>query len=171
MADDHWLAIWRISAPLEQVYVVIRNSLCWPDWWPGVQQGRAGGSRGCRWHQQCPALRLERDVYRMVFEVRTTRIENLEVIKGTAEGDLEGIGRWHFARQGALSVVRYELHVRSTRWWMNLIAPFARSLFIRNHTRIMAQGAEGLARRLGATLVSQESIDLMADTVPSRGAV
>ncbi len=107
----------------------------------------------------------------MVFEVRTTRIENLEVIKGTAEGDLEGIGRWHFARQGALSVVRYELHVRSTRWWMNLIAPFARSLFIRNHTRIMAQGAEGLARQLGATLVSQESIDLMADTVPSRGAV
>jgi hypothetical protein len=54
---------------------------------------------------------------------------------------------------------------------MNLIAPFARSLFIRNHTQIMAQGAEGLARRLGARLVSQESIDLMADNVPSRGTI
>jgi hypothetical protein len=109
--------------------------------------------------------------YRMVFEVRATRIENLEVIEGTAEGDLEGIGRWHFARQGAWTIVRYEWHVRSTRWWMNLIAPFARSLFIRNHTRTMAQGAKGLARRLGARLVSQESINLMADTVPWRGAV
>jgi hypothetical protein len=172
MADYHLLAIWRIEAPLEQVYLVIQNSLCWPDWWPGVQKveqveaGDADGINNVRryfWKGTLP--------YRMVFEVRATRIEPLAVIEGTAEGDLEGVGRWHFARQGALSVVRYEWHVRSTRWWMNLIAPFARSLFIRNHTRIMARGAEGLARRLGARLVSQESIDLMADNVPSRGAI
>lgn len=46
---------------------------------------------------------------------------------------------------------------------MNLIAPFARSIFIRNHGLLMRQGAEGLARYLGAPLVAQESIDLMAD--------
>ena len=170
MADYHLLTIWRIEAPLEPVYSAIRNSLGWPDWWPGVQKveqvaaGDADGIDNVRryvWKGSLP--------YRVVFEVRATRIENLDVIEGTAEGDLKGIGRWHFARQGTLSIVRYEWHVRSTRWWMNLIAPFARSLFIRNHTRIMARGAEGLARRLGARLVSQESIDLTADTVPLRG--
>jgi hypothetical protein len=57
----------------------------------------------------------------------------------------------------------YEWHVRSTRWWMNLIAPFARPMFIRNHGILMRQGAEGLARLLGAPLVGQESIDLMAE--------
>jgi hypothetical protein len=172
MADYHLLSIWRIEAPLEPVYAAIRDSLGWPDWWPGVRKvepvadGDAEGIGTVRryvWKGSLP--------YRVVFEVRATRIENLEVIEGAAEGDLEGIGRWDFARQGGLSIVQYEWHVRSTRWWMNLIAPFARALFIRNHTRIMAQGADGLARRLGARLVSQESIDLTADTVPSRGAL
>ncbi|RKT46233.1 SRPBCC family protein [Thiocapsa rosea] len=90
MADYHLLAIWRIEAPLEQVYLVIQNTLCWPEWWPGVQ-----------------------------------KVEQVEA------GDADGI----------------------------------------NNTRIMAQGAEGLARRLGARLVSQESIDLTADNVPSRGEI
>jgi hypothetical protein len=36
-------------------------------------------------------------------------------------------------------------------------------MFIRNHGILMQQGAEGLARQLDAPLVSQESIDLMAD--------
>jgi hypothetical protein len=103
-----------------------------------------------------------------VFDIRATRIENLVAIEGTAEGDLEGIGRWHFSRQGTVSIVRYEWHVRSTRWWMRLIAPFARPLFIRNHARIMVQGGEGLARLLGSPLVSQESVDLMAETLPRR---
>lgn len=58
--------------------------------------------------------------------------------------------------------VCYEWHVHSTRWWMNLLAPFARSLFIRNHGHLMQQGAEGLARMLGAPLPSQENIDLKA---------
>ena len=45
---------------------------------------------------------------------------------------------------------------------MNLIAPFARSMFIRNHGILMRQGAEGLAGLLDAPLLSQENIDLMA---------
>jgi hypothetical protein len=79
MADYHLLAIWRIEAPLEQVYVVIQNSLCWPDWWPGVQKVEqveaedADGSNNVRryvWKGTFP--------YRMVFEVRATRIERGE---------------------------------------------------------------------------------------------
>ena len=34
--------------------------------------------------------------------------------------------------------------------WMNRVAPLAHTLFIRNHGRLMQQGAEGLARMLGA---------------------
>jgi len=53
---------------------------------------------------------------------------------------------------------------------MNLIAPFARSMFIRNHGVLMRQGAEGLARQLHAPLVSAENIDLMVETAPSTAA-
>lgn len=163
MAEYRLLTIWRIEAPLEKVYAAIQNSLRWPDWWPGVQkveQAAAGDADGINsvrryfWQGQLP--------YRVVFDVRATRIEALVAIEGRAEGDLEGSGRWHFSREGKVSVVRYEWHVRSTRWWMNLIAPLARPMFIRNHARLMAQGGEGLARLLDAPLLSQQNIDLLA---------
>ena len=172
MAEYRLLTIWRIEAPLEEVYAAIHNSPRWPDWWPGVrkvEQVAAGDADGINsvlrysWQGKLP--------YRMVFDVRATRIEKWVAIEGTVQGDLEGIGRWHFSTEGAASVLRYEWHVRSTRWWMNLIAPFARSMFIRNHGILMRQGAEGLAGLLGAPLLSQDNIDLMAETAaPSTAA-
>lgn len=164
MAEYHLLTIWRIKAPLPKVYEAIHDSLRWPEWWPGaetVEQTAAGGSDGIDsirrycWQGDLP--------YPVVFEVRATRIEALVAIEGRTQGDLEGIGRWRFAQHGEISVVDYEWHVRSARWWMNLLAPLARSMFIRNHIRIMKQGGEGLARRLDATLLDQKNIDLMAE--------
>jgi hypothetical protein len=172
MAEYHLLTIWRIEAPLEDVYAAIHNSLCWPDWWLGakkVEQTATGDVNGINsvrrysWQGQLP--------YRVVFDVRTTQIEKLVTIEGIAQGDLEGVGRWHFFRKGEVSIVRYEWHVRSTLWWMNLITPIARSVFIRNHVMIMGHGGEGLARLLKSPLLSQESIDLMAAPVPMRVAL
>ena len=45
----------------------------------------------------------------------------------------------------------------------DLIAPFAGSMFIRNHRILMRRGTEGLTSLLDAPLVSQESIDVMAE--------
>ncbi len=163
MAEYHLLTVWRIAAPLESVYAAIENSLRWPQWWPSVRKveqtavGEADGIDNVRryvWRGKLP--------YRVVLDVRATRIEKLVAIEGTAEGDLVGFGRWRFSREGNLSVVHYEWHVHSKRWWMNLFAPLARSIFIRNHSQIMAQGGKALARLLKAPLVSQESVDLMA---------
>jgi len=168
VAEYRLLTIWRFDAPLEAVYAAIHNAPHWPDWWPGMQkveQVAAGDPDGINsilryyWQGRLP--------YRMVFEVRATRIEKYVAIEGSVQGDLEGIGRWHFSNEDAVSVIRYEWHVRSTRWWMNLIAPFARSMFIRNHGVLMRHGAEGLARQLDAPLVSQENIDLLVETAPS----
>ena len=162
MAEYRLLTIWYIEAPLEDVYAAIHNAPRWPDWWPGVkkvEEVAAGDANGINsviryfWQGRLP--------YQMVFEVCATRIEAGVALEGTIHGDLEGVGRWHFNNEGAVSVVRYEWYVRSTRWWMNLIAPFARSVFIRNHAILMKQGAEGLARSLGSRLVKQENIDLM----------
>jgi hypothetical protein len=161
VADYHLLTIWRIDAALTQVYDAIHDSMLWPEWWSGaekVEQTTDGDGNGINsvrrysWQGELP--------YPVVFDVRATRIEARVAIEGCARGDLEGSGRWHFAHDGEASVVQFEWHVRSTRWWMNLLAPLARPIFIRNHVKIMAQVGEGLAQRLGTTLVSQENIDL-----------
>jgi hypothetical protein len=166
VAEYHLLTTWRIEAPLEEVYAVIERSLSWPDWWPsvrGVQEiadGRADGIGNVRryvWQGKLP--------YRVVFDVRATHIEQQVRLEGSARGDLEGVGRWSFSHRDKVSIVKYDWHVCSNRWWMNLVAPVARSIFILNHTQIMEQGGQALARLLKAPLVAQESVDLMAKAI------
>jgi carbon monoxide dehydrogenase subunit G len=169
VAEYRLLTIWRFDAPLDEVFNAIQDSLRWPQWWPGVQsveQTDAGDEHGIDnlrryvWKGALP--------YRIKFEVRTTRNEKEVAIEGSVKGDLEGFGNWHFCRQGTVSVVRYEWHVRSTRWWMNMSAPLARSVFIRNHALVMEQGGIGLARRLGTRLLMQEHIDLLTTSTDRR---
>lgn len=171
MAKYHFLTIWRIQAPLDEVYAAIQDSLHWPDWWPSVRKveqtacGNASGINNIRrysWQGKLP--------YRVVFDIRATRIEELVAIEGTARGDLDGCGRWDFSQQGGVSVVHYQWHVRSKRWWMNLVAPVARSIFVRNHAQIMEQGGKALARLLKARVVSQEHLDLTTASMPPTAA-
>jgi len=161
LAEYHLLTIWRIEAPVEQVYEAIENSLRWPKWWPGVrdvQQRACGAPNGLgnirRYVWQSKWL------YRVMFDVCATRIQKLVAIEGTVEGDLSGVGRWSFSKEGSVCVVHYDWHVNSMRWWMNFTAPFLHSMFIRNHIRIMEQGGEALANLLFAPLVGQLHLDL-----------
>lgn len=169
MAEYRLQSVWRIEAPLEDVYAAVHDSLCWPDWWPGAERvealasGKPDGVDSVRryvWQGKLP--------YRLVVDVRVTRVEALVAIEGSASGDLEGVGRWRFARDAAVSIVAFEWQVRTTRRWMNLIAPFARKAFVRNHALIMAQGGARLAQRLAAPLLGTDTVDLPVET-PSPG--
>ncbi|WP_210544777.1 SRPBCC family protein [Rhodoferax sp. PAMC 29310] len=156
----HLLTIWRIQAPLATVYAAILDSLRWPDWWVGAQYVKqtvvssGNGINNVRryaWQGELPYA---------VFDGCATRIERLVAIEGRAQGDLDGIGRWHFFQRGAHSELHYEWHVHSSRWWMNLMAPMVRPLLIRNHNLLMTQGSDGLARLLKVPPVDQRNIDL-----------
>jgi len=161
LAEYHLLTIWRIEAPVEQVYEAIENTLRWPQWWPSVRevQQRArglpnglGNIRRYVWNSKWP--------YRLVFDVSATRIQKLVAIEGTVEGDLSGIGRWSFSKEGSICLVHYDWHVNSMRWWMKITEPLLHSMFICNHIRIMEQGGEALAQLLSARLVGQQHFNL-----------
>jgi hypothetical protein len=53
--------------------------------------------------------------------------------------------------------VTYDWRVRTTKSWMNAVAPFGRRLFAWNHHAVMKQGGVGLARVLRAPLITQAS--------------
>jgi hypothetical protein len=42
---------------------------------------------------------------------------------------MEGTGRWTLAPAEGGTLVRYDWDIRTTRWWMNLLAPVARPAF------------------------------------------
>ena len=72
--------------------------------------------------------------------------------RGHADGELTGVGRWRLF-EGPATAVIHEWNVRTTRAWMNALAPVARPLFAWNHDAVMRQGAEGLARLLDCRLL------------------
>jgi len=154
MQDYRLLAIWRIAAPLAQVFDAVLDSLAWPAWWPGadrVEQLEPGDVNGIgsvrhyTWKGSLP--------YRLSFRARATRIDTLRFLEAEVDGDLRGSGRWAFSHEAGITTVRYEWCVCTTKPWMNLVAPLTRRVFERNHHALMHQGAEALACRLGARLV------------------
>ena len=82
------------------------------------------------------------------------RVERPGLMEGTASGELAGSGRWRLIEDRGVTAVIYEWDVRTTKRWMNLLAPLARPVFKWNHDVVMGWGGEGLARRLGVRLLA-----------------
>lgn len=154
MPSYEFVTVWRVKAPIEKVWDEIYHSEKWPEWWKGVEEVtelRKGDELGVgcirryTWKSALP--------YRLTFDVETVRVEPMKIIDGIAHGELTGRGVWRMEELDGYVTARYDWKVETTKSWMNLISPLARPLFKWNHDVVMKWGAEGLARRLGTTVI------------------
>ena len=154
-AGYRFLTTWVLDAPRDEVWDAIYDIERWPEWWKGVEvvekleDGDAEGIGSMyrhRWRSILP--------YTVGFEMKTVRIEPPFLLEGHATGELEGVGRWRLY-EGEGTVVTYEWAVRTTRPWMNVLAPVGRPVFVWSHNVVMRWGGQGLARLLGARLVGR----------------
>jgi hypothetical protein len=157
MKTYDFTTIWRIKGPIESVWNEIYHSELWPTWWKGVEdvvEVRAGDETGVgsirryTWKSRLP--------YRLTFEMQTVRVEPPSLLEGIAIGELEGRGLWQLSSVGDETIARYDWKVETTKRWMNLLAPIARPVFKWNHDVVMRWGAQGLAKRLGVSVVEQK---------------
>ena len=158
MSEYNFLTTWCLEAPRDRVWPAIRDSQRWPEWWRGVRSVRkvadgdldgVGEVGRYTWRSRLP--------YDLDFEMTTTRVTEPYLLEGEAAGELAGFGRWRlFAGGGATPVtaVIYEWNVRTTKPWMNRLAPVAGPIFAWNHDWVMRTGGEGLARLLGCRLIA-----------------
>lgn len=151
MSDYEFITIWNIDAPIERVWDVIEAADAWPEWWKGVlavtelkkgDENGVGSIRRTVWRSALP--------YKLEFDSEVLRVEKLKLIEARAFGELDGHGLWQFEAAGGDSTrIQYDWRVRTTKAWMNLLAPIARPFFRWNHDTIMRWGEEGLRKRLG----------------------
>ena len=145
----------KIDAPLGAVWEAILHVEAWPNWWAGIERVvtlERGDPSGLGWRRCCTCKGVL--PYRLTFVTHVTRIEPLRLIEVRVDGELEGNGSCHLDRSGGFTLVRYDWHVRTTRWWMNVLAPLAKPLFCWNHDAIMLAGGAGLERHLRSNRIA-----------------
>jgi hypothetical protein len=151
VAEYSFVTEWRLDAPIDRVYELIHDTLAWPGWWPAVEA--VDEIRPARERTGVGSVRRYtfkgRLPYTLTFDLAVDRIERPTVLGGRASGELDGTGLWTLREEGGQTVVRYDWNIRTTRWWMNLLAPLAGGLFKSNHDFVMQSGAAGICRRLG----------------------
>lgn len=154
MARYSFVTTWVLDAARDDVWDAIYGLERWPEWWRGVdrveklEHGDGEGVGALYAHQWRSAI-----PYPVRFRTRITQVVRPHLLEAVADGELAGTGRWRFFA-GRETAVTYEWDVRTTRAWMNAVAPVARPVFRWNHNVVMRQGGECLAELLGARLLA-----------------
>ena len=153
-----FVTVWNFDAPIEAVWDTIKDSETWHEWWRGVlrvEELKAGDAEGIgkivrsTWKSMLP--------YQLIFDSEIVRVEHLKLIEARAFGELEGVGLWQFyAENENKTRVQYDWRVRTTKPWMNFIAPLAKPFFRWNHDVIMNWGEESLKSKLAASVESEK---------------
>jgi uncharacterized protein YndB with AHSA1/START domain len=158
MADYHFFTTWDLEAPIETVWQVISDPLHYHNWWKYVesvaeleprQQDGIGGLYLYKWKTALP--------YSLAFEMRLSRNEPPHLLESRAQGELEGLGRWELKEMNGFTRLTYDWQVRTTKAWMNLLAPLARPAFSWNHDVLMKEGGQALASHLGVRLLAAKN--------------
>jgi carbon monoxide dehydrogenase subunit G len=158
LADYRFLTTWVVAAPIGPVWDVIYAIERWPEWWPGVQSvtelrhGEGDGEGTVYrhvWRSRIP--------YAVEFDVTVTRVAKPHLIEARSDGGLAGTGTFRLFEAPEGTAVTYDWAVRTTKRWMNAVAPVARPVFAWNHHAVMKNGGAGLANELGVPLLVQAS--------------
>lgn len=146
---------WAIEAPLKNVWDAIYESTAWPQWWKGVKavevikegdENGIGGIRRYTWGSVLP--------YTLSFNMELKERKNFSYMCGVAFGELEGMGEWLFREENGVTYVQYNWNVHTAKAWMNYLSFLLKPAFKYNHDVVMRWGAEGLAKKLDAKLIS-----------------
>jgi hypothetical protein len=152
MPAYRFVTVWRLRAPIGDVFRVIDDIDAWPEWWPHVREvarleaagpDGLGGTAGMTFLGKLP--------YKLRFDMRVSRRDPPTALAGDATGELVGSGTWTLSEEAGWTVVRYVWAIQTTRRWMNLLAPlpFVDEIFRLNHHAVMRGGLRGIRDRLG----------------------
>lgn len=158
--DYEFLSVWRVAGSVEEVKAVLGDGRSLARWWPAVyldvdvvEEGGPDGLGG--------VLDLHTKgwlPYTLRWRLRITEPITDTGFALTAEGDLEGTGRWTFGQDGPEVVITYDWRVHATKPLLRRLGWLLKPAFAANHRWAMAMGEESLRlelrRRRGATDVA-----------------
>ncbi|HVR33344.1 MAG TPA: hypothetical protein VMS74_11645 [Acidimicrobiia bacterium] len=150
----HFVTTLDLASQPAAVDTTLRDIVNWPAWWKWARRieplsDAPSGTVGAR-HRNTIATPL---FYRFTYD--TEIVETGEgMILVESSGDLTGFGLFVYRPSDDGVHLSFTWLVETPRWWMNLIGPMARPIFVWNHDHLMTNFGEGLARASGGELIA-----------------
>ena len=138
-----------IEAPLKTVWDALIAIPEWKKWWRAVKRLETEGD--------VVHLTIGYFIYRLSFDITTGKTDLGRSAEFTSDGDLSGEGKFIVREHKGVTKVDFVWNVRTTKAWMNILAPIGKPFFIYSHNLVMRWFAEGLAEHVRGKLLSHET--------------
>jgi hypothetical protein len=148
--EYEFLTEWRVAAPPELIYEILKNSREYPRWWPEVylkadyeSSGRADGIG-----DRVTLLTKGWLPYQLRWTAETVNYEKPRTIEIKATGDFVGRGVWLLESAGDQTHITFDWRLRADKPLIRWFSPLLKPIFKWNHAWAMARGYESLCREV-----------------------
>ena len=140
--EYQFLTEWRVAAPIELVYEILKAGKDYERWWPDVylatKHEPSGHPDGIG--DRVTLLTKGRLPYRLRWTATAVRAEKPGLIEISATGDFVGRGIWQLEQQGEEVYVRFDWRLRADKPLLRLLSPVFKPIFKWNHYWAMDKG-------------------------------
>ncbi|MFN0084495.1 MAG: SRPBCC family protein [Blastocatellia bacterium] len=145
-----FLTEWRIGAPRELVYEILKEGKDYPRWWPEVYLGAEYSPSNREDHLGDRVSFFTRGwlPYRLRWTAEVVRLQRPQMIEIKATGDFDGQGVWRIETEGEATRVTFDWRLRAEKPLLRWLSPLFKPLFKWNHAWAMARGYESLCREV-----------------------
>lgn len=160
--EYHFLTEWRVAAPREIIYEILRAGREHPRWWPEVylEARLIPSNRDDHIGDGVEFLTKGRLPYRLRWTAETARLSPFDSIEVTASGDFVGQGVWNLQSQGEETLIRFDWRIRADKPILRWFSPVFKPIFSWNHRWAMDTGLVRLraeaARRAGESSLNKQ---------------
>ncbi len=140
---------WVIEAPIVTVWQTLVDTTNWNVWWPDVRTVHV--LEQAKSHEGTLVVAILRGMagYSLEVVLDLEKAIHDEQVALRASGDLNGVAIMDFKSANKhRTIVRISWQVKTTKPWMNVLAPALRKVFTRNHHLMMKRGEKGLQKYL-----------------------
>ena len=148
--EYEFLTEWRIQAPRELLYEILKEGKEYPRWWPEVYLGAEyhPSNRPDRIGDRVDFFTKGWLPYRLRWTAEAVEHRSPERIEIRATGDFDGRGIWRLEPDGDGTRVSFDWRLRAEKPLLRWLSPLLKPLFKWNHGWAMARGYESLRREV-----------------------
>ncbi|NUP73800.1 MAG: polyketide cyclase [Sinomonas sp.] len=148
--DYSFVTWWRVAGTREEVVGILAEPERLPRWWPAVYLDvrtlEQGGPNGLG--RRAALFTKGWLPYTLHWDFTVTEPITRDGFAISAQGDLNGTGRWTLTQDGPETVVRYDWNVSVAKPLLRRLSWLFKPVFAANHKWAMARGQESLALEL-----------------------